>query len=125
MILFAHRIFLSGFTAINEFIVEVENVVAPAKPKPPTVHKDKSSKDEASAVVSSSNVDNKIEKPSTPPERLAESELTYARTEDGSEKGSPGSPGRNAVDNPSEEHHLTHSGVHDFSAHSRESNRYF
>ncbi|XP_010940223.1 uncharacterized protein [Elaeis guineensis] len=114
-----------GFTLIKELTVEVENVVAPAKPKPPTVHKDKISKDEASAVVSSSDVDNKIEKPSTPrspPEQMAESELTDARSEDGSEKSSPGSPGRNAVDNPSEENHLTQSGVHDISARARESN---
>ncbi|KAG1359502.1 putative epidermal growth factor receptor substrate 15-like 1 [Cocos nucifera] len=111
-----------GFTVIKELTVEVENVVAPAKPKPPTVHKDKTSKDEASAVVSSLNVDNKIEKPSTPPEQMAESELTYARSEDGSEKSSPGSPGRNAADNPSEENHLTQSGVHDISARARESN---
>ncbi|XP_008812401.2 actin cytoskeleton-regulatory complex protein PAN1-like isoform X2 [Phoenix dactylifera] len=111
-----------GFQVIKELTVEVENVVALAKPKPPTVHKEKTSKDEASAVVSSSNVDNKIEKPSTPPDRMAEGELTYAHSEDGSEKRSPGSPGRNALDNPSEENHLTRSGVHDISPHARESN---
>ncbi|XP_008813330.2 epidermal growth factor receptor substrate 15-like [Phoenix dactylifera] len=111
-----------GFTIIKELTVEVENVVAPAKPMPPTSQNDKTSKVEAPAVASSSDVDNKIEKPSTPTERMAESESTYAHSEDGSAKSPPGSPGRNAFDNLSEENHLTQSRVHDISPRARESN---
>ncbi|KAG1361086.1 epidermal growth factor receptor substrate 15 [Cocos nucifera] len=111
-----------GFTIIKELTVEVENVVAPAKPMPPTSQNDKTSKDEVSVVASSSDVDNKIEKPSTATERMADNESTYARSEDGSAKSPPGSPGRNAFDNLSEENHLRQSGVHDISPRARESN---
>ncbi|XP_010935314.1 uncharacterized protein [Elaeis guineensis] len=111
-----------GFTIIKELTVEVENVVASAKPMPPTSQNDKTSKDEVSAVTSSSDVDNKIEKPSTATERMAENESTYAHSEDGSAKSPPDSPGRNAFDNLSEENHLRWSGVHDISPHARESN---
>ncbi|KAK1290568.1 hypothetical protein QJS10_CPB18g00695 [Acorus calamus] len=91
-----------GFTIDKELTVEAENVIAsPRKPKAP-VWSDKASADGSmSPIPSSSNINSKIEKPSSTGEQVPENGSIFARSEDGSVKSPPGSPfGRSTLESP-------------------------
>eukprot|EP00262_Sarcandra_glabra_P009993 TRINITY_DN2483_c0_g2_i1.p1 TRINITY_DN2483_c0_g2~~TRINITY_DN2483_c0_g2_i1.p1 ORF type:complete len:589 (-),score=132.41 TRINITY_DN2483_c0_g2_i1:140-1801(-) len=100
-----------GFMVVKELTVEVENVVASAKPKTASVTTDKTSVDEAPTLESSSDVDPKMEKPSSTGERITENVTASAQSKDGSTRSPPGSPpGRNALESPSQEFPSTQFG---------------
>ncbi|XP_058098605.1 actin cytoskeleton-regulatory complex protein pan1-like [Magnolia sinica] len=78
-----------GFVPVKELTVDVENIVAPPRTKP--TWKDKTP-DESFGVTSSSDVDGKMEKPTSTGEQVAESGQAYAHSEDGSARSPPESP---------------------------------
>ncbi|XP_043712719.1 actin cytoskeleton-regulatory complex protein PAN1-like isoform X3 [Telopea speciosissima] len=94
-----------GFSFVKELTLDVQNVVAPPKPKPSSVRKEKDSSDEGLTTASSPNADTKSEKPMSTVDRNGENGSAYAQSEDGSARSAPASPtGRSTVESPS--HHF-------------------
>ncbi|CAK9137036.1 unnamed protein product [Ilex paraguariensis] len=90
-----------GFTFVKELTLEVQNVVAPPKPKAPLVQDKASFPGESVTVVSSSNADVKSEKLPGAGERIPEDEGASVQSEEGMVRSPPESPARgNAVESP-------------------------
>ncbi|XP_010270492.1 PREDICTED: epidermal growth factor receptor substrate 15-like [Nelumbo nucifera] len=128
-----------GFTFVKELTLDVQNAIAPPKPKSTSVRKEKvstdeepttssppkastdeglttdsppkASTDEGLTTASPPNVDIKSEKPTNVGERASEIGSTYAQSEDGSARSPLGSPaGRSALESQSQEFPDIHSG---------------
>ncbi|XP_059643375.1 uncharacterized protein LOC132285223 [Cornus florida] len=93
-----------GFSFVKELTLDVQNVIAPPKPKSSSVCNKASSTDK-DATVSSSNDDGKSEKPPSSGGRIAEDESAHAQSEEGVARSPPESlSGRNGLDSPSDRH---------------------
>uniref|UniRef100_A0A5B6ZGV2 Putative epidermal growth factor receptor substrate 15-like n=1 Tax=Davidia involucrata TaxID=16924 RepID=A0A5B6ZGV2_DAVIN len=91
-----------GFTLVKELTLDVQNVIAPPKPKSSLVSNKASSTDEGVSAVSSSNADGKSEKLSSPRKGIPEDKSTDAQSEEGTSRTPPDSPAeRNVLESPS------------------------
>ncbi|XXG39203.1 hypothetical protein AAC387_Pa01g0224 [Persea americana] len=96
-----------GFAIDKDLTVEGEHIAAP--PKPARVWNDRMSTDEAFGSHSSSDVNSKMDQPSSTGERMTEGSSTYAQSEDDLARSPPGSPhGRSSLESPSQEFTATH-----------------
>ncbi|XP_020112459.1 epidermal growth factor receptor substrate 15-like isoform X1 [Ananas comosus] len=109
-----------GFAIIKELTVEIEKITPPKKESPPTALSDKPSSKEESPVASTPTVESKSEMPPIT-ERPAENDSVHGHSEDESAKSPPGSPGRDASVNHSDEIHSTQSRMFDVSPRASES----
>ncbi|XP_042508818.1 actin cytoskeleton-regulatory complex protein pan1-like isoform X2 [Macadamia integrifolia] len=92
-----------GFTFVKELTLDVQNVVAPPKPKSTSVWKEKASSDEG-LTTTSPNADTKSEKPTSTVDWNTENGSAYAHSEDGSARSAPASPtGRSTMESPSQD----------------------
>ncbi|KAG0459253.1 hypothetical protein HPP92_022381 [Vanilla planifolia] len=101
-----------GFTIIKELTLEVENVVAPERLKPTLENSaqvpapiashlsENSAKDKEPASLA--EVEHKSDNSLSSRELITETELAKADDEDGLTKASPVSPGKSAIDSPSQ-----------------------
>ncbi|XP_010266212.1 PREDICTED: actin cytoskeleton-regulatory complex protein PAN1 [Nelumbo nucifera] len=100
-----------GFTFVKELSLDVQNVIAPPKPKSTSIFKENISEDESFSAASSLNVDIKPEKPTGVGEQVYEFGSAYAQSEDGSARSPPGSPaGRSTFESTYQDFPDTHSG---------------
>ncbi|KAA8547600.1 hypothetical protein F0562_004029 [Nyssa sinensis] len=91
-----------GFTLVKELTLDVQNIIAPPKPKSSVVRNEASSRDEGVSAISSSNADGKSEKLPSPRKGIAEDESTDAQSEEGTSRTPPDSPAeRNVLESPS------------------------
>ena len=84
-----HHFHFSGYVFVKELTLDVQNAIAPPKPKSMPVDKEKASTSETPTAASSS-VDVKSEDPPSMGERVVENGSAYSQTEDYSAR-SPGS----------------------------------
>lgn len=93
-----------GFTFVKELTLDVQNVIAPPKPKSVGVQNKASSPDEGATAVSSSNGDVKSENLPVAGNRASEDEASNVHSKEGLERSLPDSPAsRKALDSPSRE----------------------
>lgn len=122
MFLISHQLYhFPGFTFVKELTLEVQNVVAPPKPKSSSV-KNETSSNKHDATASSSNIDSKSEKDASEGkdateekgaskekdaskgEEISENESAHEQNEDGLARGRPNSSaGSGATENQSKE----------------------
>ncbi|KAK6924582.1 EF-hand domain [Dillenia turbinata] len=93
-----------GFTFVKELTLEVQNVIAPPKPKSSPIQKEVSSEDVDSATVPSPNANVKSEKPPSPSERISVDEMASSQNENAPATSPTISPAGAAFESPSKEY---------------------